>query len=190
MAVRGAQEYLGTTPDLACFAKAMANGMPVSAVVGRAEVMRIAEDLRISITYGGEALSLAAAVATMREIRDKNVPAHLWRLGTQLMGGLDAVADKHGLPLRCWSYAPRSMMEFHEVADEEDNQAWSFLLQEMAARGVLMRRTGPNFLTYSHTTEDITHIIDMADEVFADLASLWGTSALVERLNVLDPETC
>src|SRR5690606_16635796 len=60
----GAQAQFGVTPDLACFGKAMANGMPISALVGRAEVMRSVEDVFFSGTFGGEALSLAAAQAT------------------------------------------------------------------------------------------------------------------------------
>ena len=189
MAVGGAQEYFGVTPDLACFAKAMANGMPLSAVVGQAEVMRVTEKLRISITYGGEALSLAAAVASMREIRDRDVPAHLWKVGAQLMEGLDAAAQKRGVPFRCWSCAPWSRMEFVDVAEEQDKLAWSYLLQEMATRGVLLRRTGPNFATYSHTEADIAYVVRMADEVFADLASLWDTAALAASVRARDIDT-
>ena len=73
LAMGGAQEYFGVTPDLATFAKAMANGMPLAAVVGSKEVMKTAENCLISITYGGEALSLAAAVATMNILREQNV---------------------------------------------------------------------------------------------------------------------
>jgi len=65
MAAGGGQEYFGVTPDLACFAKGVANGMPLGVVCGKAEVMRKAcDDLVISVTYGGEALSLAAAAAS------------------------------------------------------------------------------------------------------------------------------
>src|SRR5262249_3849239 len=64
MHMGGAQAHYGVTPDLACFGKAMANGMPISALVGRASIMKKMEDIFFSTTFGGETLSLAAAIAT------------------------------------------------------------------------------------------------------------------------------
>lgn len=186
LATGGAQEYFGVVPDMACFAKGIANGMPLSAVVGKAEVMRIAERLLISITYGGEALSLAAAVATMRELADKKVTDYLWEIGTKLMTGLDEAAQKNGIPFECFGLAPMSLMRFSEVDAEGNQLVWSYFLQEMAARGVLMRRGGVNFLSYSHRPEDIAEVIATAEEVFAALRPLWGTSELAKRVRVQD----
>jgi glutamate-1-semialdehyde 2,1-aminomutase/spore coat polysaccharide biosynthesis protein SpsF len=67
----GAQEYFGVVPDLACFGKAVANGYPLSAVVGPSEIMKTFEETFFSFTFGGEALSLAAAQATMTEILEE-----------------------------------------------------------------------------------------------------------------------
>jgi len=184
LAPGGAQEYFRITPDLACFAKAMANGMPISAVAGRAEVMQIAERLRISITYGGEALSLAAAVASMREIRARQVPEHLWRIGGELMAGLDRAASRQGIPFHCTGYAPASLMRFDGLDAAETQDVWSYFLQEMAARGVLMRRGGANFVTFSHTEEDIAEVVSAADQVFANLADLWKSPQLSDHLRV------
>jgi glutamate-1-semialdehyde 2,1-aminomutase len=89
----GAQEHYGVTPDLACFGKAMANGLPISAVVGRREVMIGMEDIFFSGTYGGEALSLAAAIATLDKLKAEKVAPRLWALGETLMArSNDAVA--------------------------------------------------------------------------------------------------
>jgi glutamate-1-semialdehyde 2,1-aminomutase len=78
IAVGGAQEYFGVNADLACFSKAVANGMPLSVLTGRKEVMSVLEkDVFFFNTFGGEALSLAAAKATINEMIEKNVPAHL-----------------------------------------------------------------------------------------------------------------
>ena len=63
----GAQEYYGVVPDLACLGKAMGNGMPISAVVGRSEVMMKCEEVFFSGTFGGETLSLAACAAVLNE---------------------------------------------------------------------------------------------------------------------------
>ena len=69
----GAQEYFGVKPDLACFGKAIANGFPLSAIVGRAEVMRLFEEVFFLGTHGGEALSLAACRATLQAFREEEL---------------------------------------------------------------------------------------------------------------------
>ena len=91
IAVGGAQEYFGVTPDLACYSKAFANGMPISLLTGRREVMSLfQEEVFFFTTFGGEALSLAAAVATIQEMIEKNVPAYLAAKGKKLKDGYNA----------------------------------------------------------------------------------------------------
>ena len=97
MSLGGAQAYYGVTPDLACFGKAMANGMPLAAIVGRAHLMRLMEEVFISTTFGGEALSLAAAGVTIDKIVRENVPARLWARGERLRDGFNLLAGKAGL---------------------------------------------------------------------------------------------
>jgi len=78
LALGGAQAYYGVVPDLACVGKAMGNGYPIAAVVGRRHIMELFDEIFFSFTFGGETLSLAAAKATLEELREKNVIAHLW----------------------------------------------------------------------------------------------------------------
>src|SRR5262249_52395395 len=78
MALGGAQERFGVRADLATFSKAIANGMPLSVLTGRADVMQCLErDVFFYTTFGGEALSLAAAAATIPELRRRKVPETL-----------------------------------------------------------------------------------------------------------------
>lgn len=86
----GAQAAFGVTPDLAAFGKAMGNGMPISAIVGRREIMRLMEDIFFSGTFGGEALSLAAAIATLDKLSAVDGPARLGRIGAMLKAGVHA----------------------------------------------------------------------------------------------------
>lgn len=187
LALGGMQAYCGVTPDLACFAKAMANGMPLACVAGRAEVMASMAERTISITYGGEALSLAAAIATMRELSDKGVNDYLWELGTTLQNGLNHVAEGAGVPFACGGLAPMTTMNFTEHGGQPEALLWEYLLQEMAVRGVLWRRGGLNFLTFSHTQAEITQVIAAASEVFQQLRTLWGTSRLADAVTVRKP---
>ena len=93
----GAQEYFGVVPDLACYGKGMANGMPVSAVVGKREVMMIFDEIFFSFTFGGETISLAASIATINEIKVKGVIEHLWKMGRKLKDGFNALAVRHSV---------------------------------------------------------------------------------------------
>ncbi len=81
LSLGGAQEYVDVIPDLACFGKAMANGMPISVVVGKKEIMEIFDEIFFSFTFGGEVLSITAAITTIRELSPKDVIAHL--MGTR-----------------------------------------------------------------------------------------------------------
>ncbi len=159
MALGGAQECYGVTPDLACFAKAIANGMPLAAVCGRRHVMQAAERLTISVTYGGETLSLAAAKATLEVYRSQDVIGHLWRMGQALMDGINSAARDTGVPFRAWGQPPMSAIEFTGLSAAQSNAAWQRLLGEMAARGVLLRRGGLNFMTYSHSAADVERTV-------------------------------
>src|SRR5580704_14107940 len=92
LALGGAQEYFGVKADLACFSKAIANGMPLSVLAGRREVMQLLErDVFFFTTFGGEALSLAAARATIDLLRRHDVPGHLERQGLRLREGFGEI---------------------------------------------------------------------------------------------------
>jgi len=77
----GAQKKYGVIPDLATFGKAMANGMPISAIVGKREIMKLMDDIFFSGTFGGETLSLAAALATITKLEKINAPEVFKRTG-------------------------------------------------------------------------------------------------------------
>lgn len=108
MAPGGAAEVYGIEPDLACYGKAMANGMPLSAIVGPWDILkRYEENVFFSTTHGGEALSLAAAEATLRIIASEDVPARLGQLGQKLQG---MATGSYGYPQRVmFSYRPEQL---------------------------------------------------------------------------------
>ncbi|HIE52480.1 MAG TPA: aspartate aminotransferase family protein [Armatimonadetes bacterium] len=166
----GAQEYFGVVPDLACFAKALANGMPLACVCGRREVMEVAEELLITTTYGGEILSLAAAVACLREYQKKDVQGYLWRLGEQLMRGLNEAARRTGVAATCDGYPPLAQLNFRYQDPARNKECWRYFLAETAHRGVLTGRGRLWFITYSHREEDIKQTVAVCEEVFAEMS--------------------
>lgn len=171
MALGGAQEFFGVVPDLAAFAKGMANGMPLAAVVGKREVMALAENLLITTTYGGEILSLAALVASLEEYRQKPVHTYLWEQGQRLVEGLEAAAREHGIPFRCLGYPLMAQPDLQGETPQQTERLWDILLTGLAQRGVLIRRGGLMFITYSHTPQDIERTVEAFEAVFREMKS-------------------
>ena len=93
----GSHLKLGVNPDLAVFAKAMTNGYPVSAVIGRKDVMEAAQETFISSTFWTERVALAAAVKSIQEYREHNVAEYLMRIGKRVQEGWAQQAETAGL---------------------------------------------------------------------------------------------
>lgn len=106
IAVGGAQQYFQTVPDLAVFAKGMANGMPISTFLGKKKYMEVLDKAVVSSTYGGETLSLAAAKAVLEIYRRENVVEHLWRVGSLLWNGAAELTRHYGIPVEFKGFAP------------------------------------------------------------------------------------
>jgi glutamate-1-semialdehyde 2,1-aminomutase/spore coat polysaccharide biosynthesis protein SpsF len=176
-ALGGAQEYYGVTPDLACVGKAMANGMPLAAVVGRRDLMETFSRVFVSMTFGGEALSLAAAIATIDEIRERDVIGHLWRQGARLTAGLRQAA---GEIATLEGVAPRGGFAFRDAAGFSAAEIRSLFLQETLRRGILFGV--PIFTTFSHSDDDIAETIGAAAEAFGIVAAALERGDLRARL--------
>ena len=98
IAIGGVQEYFGVTPDLAVFAKGIANGMPLSVYCGQAGIMDKLDTATVSSTYGGEALSLAAAKATLLTYQTQPVIAHIWQKAERVWSGFNNLFTQYGIP--------------------------------------------------------------------------------------------
>jgi glutamate-1-semialdehyde aminotransferase/spore coat polysaccharide biosynthesis protein SpsF (cytidylyltransferase family) len=155
----GAQAHYGVTPDMACFGKAMANGFPLSAVVGRRDIMELFDEVFFSSTFGGESVSLAAALATICEMEERGVVAHLWEQGGRLQDGYNVLARELGLGdvTRCVGLPPHTVMEFADIDGAGGLVLRSLLQQELVRRGVLFL-VGLN-PSYAHDEGDVEHTL-------------------------------
>ena len=164
LALGGAQEFFGVQADLATFSKAIANGMPLSVLAGRADVMSLLEkDVFFYTTFGGEALSLAAAVATIEELKEKAIPASLRKTGSRLIDGYNALAQELAMNYtKCTGMGARSMVTFAPSAGDV-LEVKSLVQQELLKRGILWQ--GMHALSYSHTAEDIDYALSAYREV-------------------------
>uniref|UniRef100_A0A832DFD2 Aminotransferase class III-fold pyridoxal phosphate-dependent enzyme n=1 Tax=Ignavibacterium album TaxID=591197 RepID=A0A832DFD2_9BACT len=166
IAVGGAQEYFGVKADLACFSKAVANGMPVSILTGKKEIMKLLEkDVFFFTTFGGEALSLAAVKATVTEIIEKNVPAYLAKQGRKLKDGYNSIAQKLGMDYtKCSGFDCRTIITFDgEKSGCNPLEMKSLVQQEMIKLGILWG--GFHNMSFSHTDEDIEYTLKAYEDV-------------------------
>jgi glutamate-1-semialdehyde aminotransferase/spore coat polysaccharide biosynthesis protein SpsF (cytidylyltransferase family) len=178
----GAQEHFGVVPDLACFGKAMANGYPLSAIVGPREIMKHFDETFFSFTFGGEALSLAAAQATMKEIAEKEVIPHLWEQGRKLQDGVNVLAREFGIErfVRCLGMAPRTIVAFRDQSGRESLLLKSLFQQECLKRSVLF--SGGHNLCFSHSTDDIEYTLRVYRAVMETVGEAMRREDVSERL--------
>jgi len=164
IALGGAQEYFGVKADMATFSKAVANGMPLSILTGRKKVMKVLdEDVFFYTTFGGEALSLAAAKATIEELRDKNVSAYLAAQGKKLKDGYNKIANELGMDFtKCIGYECRSLITFDAKAGNP-LEIKALMQQEMIKLGILWG--GFHNISFSHTDADVEYTLKVYREV-------------------------
>ncbi|MFZ1292448.1 MAG: aminotransferase class III-fold pyridoxal phosphate-dependent enzyme [Melioribacteraceae bacterium] len=160
----GAQEYFNVTPDLATYSKAIANGMPISVLTGKREIMQLAEnDIFFYTTFGGETLSLAAVKATIEEIKEKNVINYLSIQGKKLKDGFNGLCELFDLDfIYATGYNWRSMVRIKsEFTDPLIIK--SYIQQEMIKRGILW--SGFHNMSFSHSDEDISYTLNVYENV-------------------------
>jgi glutamate-1-semialdehyde aminotransferase len=173
----GAQERYGVTADLVTFGKALANGLPLSAITGRAELMRVLEDVFFSGTHGGEALSLAAARATL-DVLDAGAYARLARTGERLREGIQGAIDSAGVGdfVRITGPAERTQVHVAEPPDGAGELlAKSLVQQELVKRGVLFN--GANLISLAHSDDDVDETVAAYGVALTRLADGWADGA-------------
>jgi glutamate-1-semialdehyde aminotransferase len=189
LALGGAQQMLGVVPDLACFGKAMGNGFPIAAVVGRRELMEIFDEIFFSFTYGGEAVSLAAALATVREMCEQPVIDHLWRQGRRLQDGFNARARAAGLgeQLQCIGYPPRTVLTFADPAGGDSAPVKTLFLQECIKRGILLG--GGMNVSFAHDDADVERTLRVYETALGIVADAVRAGDVDRRLEgrVVEP---
>ena len=182
LALGGAQQLFEVTPDLACYGKAMANGFPIAAVVGRRDVMELFDEVFFSFTFGGETLSLAAAKATMTRLLEQDVVGHLWGIGRRLQDGYNVLARDAGLAryTECIGLPPRTVMTFKDAAGAESLVFKSLFQQECLKRGVLF--SGGQNVCFSHRDAEVEQTLRVYRAAMDVLALAVQKGDALERL--------
>ena len=163
--IGGAQRMFKVIPDLATFGKAMANGMPISAVVGKAKIMNKMDEIFFSTTFGGETLSLAASLATIKKIINNNVISNIWNKGENLKNKLMKIIGLYDLNscITLKGKAPWFVIDFKDINSFSKLQLKTFYIKKMIENGILTN--GTHNLSYSHTSEDIEEIVNVYKKI-------------------------
>ena len=178
----GAQEFFGVTPDLATFGKGLANGYPVSAIAGKKEIMTLMEEIFFSFTFGGEALSLAAAYATLSMLQRKPILKEINRKGEYLIRnlnslildfGLNDIASVEGYP--CWSFFVLKPTKWATVEELK-----TLFMQIMFENGIYT--LGTHNLSYSHSIKNIDTLLKSYSIYFEQLKELKSSKKIKEKL--------
>ncbi len=185
----GAQELFDVTPDLATFGKGMANGYPLSAVVGSNEIMQKVEDIFFSGTFGGETLSLAATSKIIDKYEKEQVTEYFAEVGIYLLEQLNQLIDDKNLSDIFWTSGHPSWSFLH-IKEQERYSVFeikTFFLQEMFRRGILT--LGSHNISFSHTKKDVDELIAVYAKVLPMVKQHIEENSLLENIHgdVLQP---
>ncbi|MDD3694471.1 MAG: aminotransferase class III-fold pyridoxal phosphate-dependent enzyme, partial [Lentisphaeria bacterium] len=164
IALAGVQEYFAVKPDMAVFAKGLANGMPLAAYCGLRQWMEALDTAIVSSTYGGEALSLAAAKAVIRIYRSEPVIEHLWKMSELMWSNVNRMLSAKGLPLQLSSTRPVAFLRVENNAALAQRQDF---LRACFREGVSLYNGG--YINYSHREADIYEALERIDKALQSI---------------------
>ncbi|MGD0112290.1 MAG: aminotransferase class III-fold pyridoxal phosphate-dependent enzyme [Armatimonadota bacterium] len=168
----GVQELFGVTPDLTTLSKAMANGYPISALVGRRDVMMSSLDAGAGGTFCADAIAMGASLAALDRINELGWKP-LWRVGQRLIDGLNGIAGELGVPATAYPdpipAMPTLRFDYEDEATHE--RVVHAFYRGAIARGVFMVHWHMLFMNYSHTDADIDEVLNRCRDAMKDAAS-------------------
>ncbi len=159
--LRGSNEYFGFKPDLICLSKAIGNGYPISVLVGTESLKSVASKVFFTGTYWFSAAPMAAAIATLEELKRINGPRILWEAGKKLTDGLVQIARGYGYDLKVSGHPA---MPYLRIANDESMMLHQDWCGECTKRGAYFCSHHNWFISTAHTDEDIEKTWDIADK--------------------------
>ncbi|MDE2357210.1 MAG: aminotransferase class III-fold pyridoxal phosphate-dependent enzyme [Alphaproteobacteria bacterium] len=154
---------VGVAPDLSSWGKCIANGHPISALLGSDKVRKAASSVYATGSFWFQAAPMAAALATLHRVRHSDYLEHIEALGARLREGLDARATAAGFKLKQSGPSTMPLFLFEDDPDIRLGFAWC---SQMLARGVYLHPWHNMFLCAAMTTADIDETLDAAEGAF------------------------
>jgi glutamate-1-semialdehyde 2,1-aminomutase len=178
----GAQEYFGVTPDLSTFGKGVANGYPLSAIVGKAELMKVLETAFFSGTFGGELLSLTAAKVVLERIKNTDVIAQIAGKGEVLKQRVEAEIERAGAGgILSLSGHPAWVFTMWNPEVSAISDLKYLFMQEMSRNGVLL--IASHNVMAAHTEADLDAVVAAYARVLPILVEAEANGDTASRLD-------
>jgi glutamate-1-semialdehyde aminotransferase len=178
--VGGIHVLLKVDPDIAVYGKAMSNGYPMAAIVGRREIMDVAQTSFISSTYWTERTGPAASIATITKMMEKDVPAHNTRIGNALCDGWVKLSREHGLDVTVYPAIPSlAMFTFNYGSDSQALR--TLFTQEMLKRGYLASNSV--YVSYAHEEPLVEKYFEDIEDVFDVIRKAIDRGEVLKLLN-------
>ena len=175
LTVGGAHALYNVEPDIAVYGKAMSNGYPMAAIVGKRDVMDAAQNTFISSTYWTERIGPVASIATINKLQENNVPSHICKIGDMIRANWEKLAQENDLIIHTEGMSPLPTF----ILDYEERQALHTLFtQEMLGRGYLASKSV--YVSYSHKEHIVEKYMENVNDVFSVLRKA------IEQNNVND----
>jgi glutamate-1-semialdehyde 2,1-aminomutase len=180
VALGGAAERFGVTPDLAVYGKAMAAGWPCAALVGRSELFSDVATgaLTHAGTFNGNTIATAAVLASLDELEDRSVYRHVESVGSALIEGLTALLKHHDVPIKLQGLP----MAFHARFDTGtgsitryaqlktlDDERYGRFATKLVAAGIWVAYRGIWYVSAAHTLDDVEETLKRFDAALDDL---------------------
>lgn len=164
VAMAGAQERYGVIPDMSVFGKAMANGYPISACVGKEEIMRTMEKkVFISSTFFPNSLEMAAAMKCMDILERDNVIEDIWTRGKGFLERADKIVKDSGVPATLSGIPPMPYITFDKVDDKYKERRTCFYT-ETIRRNLFIQPYHHGYICYRHTDKDLEDALNAIGE--------------------------
>lgn len=161
----GAHLLYNVNPDIAVFAKAISNGYPMAAIIGREKVMQSAQSTFISSTYWTERIGPVATLATIRKHKRLKVAERLIQVGKNIQTGWDKAGHKAGLKVHVSGMPPLSHFSFEY---ENDQAMMTLFTQLMLDEGFLA--SGKFYANYAHQDEHVRSYLEATERAFGIIA--------------------
>ena len=172
----GSHKVLGVEPDIAVFGKAMTNGYPLSAIVGRKDVMEAAQGTFISSTFYTERIAFAATLKSIELYERYKVWEKQVQYGKRIKAGWKKSAEESGLTIEIGGIDPLS--HFALVGNEDSLVYKTFISQEMLKRGYIASTAF--YTSYAHSEEIIDEYIRNIKEVFDEIRDIQSKGECVK----------
>ncbi len=161
VALGGVHQYFNFLPDMAVFSKGIANGMPLSAYLGKKELIESSYEIGISSTFGGETLSLSVCKAVIDFYIKNNVIEYLWKTGDKIWGEINNLFKKYGIEAEIKGFPVCPFFDFKSSEEK------TLFFRNCFKNGVIFYNVG--YINFSHKERDIEETIEKVEKAIKEI---------------------